>query len=187
MTTTTTTSRKTAAQKTSVLSFAEITTGKMRDRIETYRGFVTRAAAGESLSEKELGQVCDLLEAMHLPDYAWSRDVDAYRAYQSAKKDEQTLESQRPKDASRAVALRERLVALEAEMKQVQGELFTVAEYKPGQIVNVMRRQNELETIHPHVLASLDVAVELRMKAVQRARTTPANRVEADHNVGWST
>jgi hypothetical protein len=181
------TTRKPRSQATPVPTFTEIAHGKMRDRIEAYRDYVARAAGGEKLPEADLGKVLELLEQMGLPDFAWARDVDAAKAFALAKQDEQRMESERPADAARAKALSERLAALEVEMQGVRGELYQVAEWKPSKLVDVMRRQHELEAGHPHVLGSLDVATELRVKAVERSRTIPASRPQGDRNTGWST
>jgi hypothetical protein len=185
MTTATSTTKRRKVE-TPVPSFAELIQLKMKERIEQYRGYVARAASGEELPEAELGLVLELLEAMHLPDFAWARDIQAIRNYQDAKAAEEKLTLERPDDAARAKELQSRLKQLEEEMTAVRGELFTLVDWKPSKLVDVMRRQHELEAEYPHVLADVGLAVGLRVQAVERARSLPAKRQD-NQPVGWST
>ena len=150
-------------------TFAEIAAKRMRETVEKYREHVRRAASGERMAEEHLGQVLELLSFMHLPQYAWERDVAAHRDYMTASKAAAECQLKRPASESRLQEVVARIKEIEAELKSLRGEQYTLAEVEPMTRVGHGRRMNELEANHPHVFADIDTAARLRSEAKAKA------------------
>ena len=171
------TATKTKAAAVSVaevgpVTFEEIARKKLRERIEAYRGFVQRHAAGELLDETEMTQAAELLDHLGLPQYAFERDAKALinHARSLAKWEAYVANEPQMRERGKALtveikALAEKLNAAKAEVHRIElGSGMKAAAY--GQTVN------ELRVNHPHVLADLDTAVQLRIEELDRRKQT---------------
>jgi uncharacterized protein involved in exopolysaccharide biosynthesis len=185
-----TTETKTRKKPEKVLTFEELNTKKLREKIELYRSEVARAATGEMLSEKELEAVGEALAFMHLPDLCWARDIQALRDYREAAAAAAEMAERRPELEAEAATLVAKVKQLEEELKQTRARLNYCGNVSTQSQANQMRRKHELETVHPHLLADLDLAMNLRAEARGKAhaKQVPMNQflsgVPAE---GWST
>jgi chromosome segregation ATPase len=185
------TAKKPAAKESA--SFQEVAANRMRDRIEQYRQAVTAAAGGKVMSADDVDAVLALLDAMGLPDFAWQRDVDAYRELQRVEADVARLEAERPERAERIKSLEAQIKASQQQIADAQAEIHTLANLAETQFVNKLRRQTELVNFHPHVFAAIDEAVQLRLDAKNKSRAVPPASVPATvpataslPGTGWS-
>jgi len=151
-------------------TFAEIAAKKMTDTVTKYRRFVERAAAGETLTGPQVNEVLEALAYMHLPEYAWDRDVAAHRDYTAASKAVAEATLARPAAEARLHDVTERIKAIEAELKQLKAEQYTLAHVDTMSRVGHMQRVNELTSNHPHVFADVETAARMRSEA--RAKAT---------------
>lgn len=182
------TATKTKKEPEQVLTFEQINEKKLREKIEAYRGFVKRAAEGEMLPEEALEAVADILAFLYLPDYCWARDVEAIRKHKHDADAVAEMTSKQPKLEAEAKELVVKIRQLEEDLKQARTRLNYCSVITPASLVERMRRMRELETVHPHLLADLDLAVQVRAEArakmqAKQVPAKPAGRVLE----GWST
>jgi hypothetical protein len=170
------------------LTMDEIQERKTRERITAYRALVTRAAAGEQLSDDDLTTASDLLDGLGLPPFAWARDVAGQKAYAAATAEDAGLTAAEPVNADRLKAIDARLKAMDAELKTLREEQHDLAHVQVMRRVAIDRRLNELLVNHPHVFDDLEQAVALRLKAKNTPPPTPPQEPPqaADPLVGWS-
>lgn len=173
----TTTSNEAPAAPTTL---ADVSRAKMIDALRAYRRFVQRAAAGEDLTEVELGEVANALDRLALPDYAWPRDVEAQREYVHNAEREREAVSQLPAAEARAAESTARIKALEDELRRVRDQHHADVDTLPRRIAGCGQKRNELAMLHPHVFASIEAAADLRLRVKNKARQMPADPL------GWS-
>ncbi len=150
-------------------TFAEIAAKRMRETVAKYREHVRRAASGERMDAEQLGQVLELLAFMHLPEFAWERDVQAHRDYVTASKAAAECQLKRPASEARMQEVTARIKQVEAELKALRAEHYTLGQVEPMTRVAHGQRINELELNHPHVFADIDAAARLRSEAKAKA------------------
>lgn len=167
-----TTAKRPAAKESA--SFQEVAANRMRERIEQYRQAVAAAAAGKVQSVDDIDAVLAQLDAMGLPDYAWQRDVDAFRELQRVEADVARLEAEQPERAERIKSLEAQIKAWEQQIADARAEAHTLAHVVETNYINQMRRQAELLHGHPHVFDAIDQAVRLRLDAKNKSRAAPA-------------
>lgn len=167
-----TTARKPAAKESA--SFQEVAANRMRERIEQYRKAVAAAAGGKAQSVDDVDAVLAQLDAMGLPDFAWQRDVDAFRELQRVEADIARLEAERPERAERIKSLEAQIKAQEQQIADARAELHTLARIVEMGCIDKMRRQAELLHGHPHMFEPIDQAVRLRLDAKNKSRAAPA-------------
>jgi hypothetical protein len=185
-----TTATKTKKKPEKVLTFEELNAKKLREKIEHYRSEVARAAAGEMLSEKELEGVGEALAYMHLPDLCWARDIQALRDHREAAAAAAEMAERRPELEAEAATLVAKVKQLEEELKTARARLNYCGNVSAQAQANELRRQRELETVHPHLLADLDLAMKLRAEARSKsqAKQVPMKQFLTGIPVeGWST
>jgi predicted nuclease with TOPRIM domain len=180
---TTATKTRKAKELEQPVSFAEINARKIREKIEAYRGYVERAVDGELLDEKQLEEVGEILAFLLLPDMCWERDIRALRDYRETAAAAEELAGKQPQYQLEASELVAKVKQLEAELRESQTRLNYLARVAPRTQANEMQRQNELRSLHPHLLLDLEHAVALRAeaKAKTHAKQVPAKTLE-----GWS-
>lgn len=171
MVTATTTRRSASKSDTppAPATFAEVASAKMAATLTKYRAFVSRAAAGESLTPDELGQVLEALAYLRLPEYAWERDVSAQRDHTMTLAAIAKAEATKDADEKRLTVVTERIKQLDEELKSLRGEQYTLATVSPMTRVGHMQRQNELTANHPHLFMDVADAVRLRQDAKDKA------------------
>lgn len=166
---TTTTKRPKASEPAEPATFAEIAARKMSETITAYRRFVTRAASNERLTGDDLEKVLEALAYMRLPEYAWERDVQAMRDHAAATAAIAEMAGKAEADAERLAVVVERIKAVEAELKALKGEHYTLTQVNTMQRVGQMQRVNELAMNHPHVFMDVADAARLRQEAKDKA------------------
>jgi hypothetical protein len=147
------------------VTFDEIARNRLRERIEAYREIVRRQASGDTLPTEDMAQAAELLDHLGLPYFAFERDVQAHREYVAASKGAAEAEAKRPANEKRLEEVTARIKAIESELKALRSEHYTLAEVEPMTRVSHQRMINELTFNHPHVLESIETAVQLRIDA----------------------
>jgi len=153
------------------VTFAEINARKVRERIESYREIVGRQAAGEVLSVADMERAAELLEHLGLPQYAFTRDAEAMqRAKVTGDKLKAAIDAQ-PANAQRAADLTVEIEALRKKLEMLREEHRRAsAGASKGTAYDHTLRQLAHE--HPHVLADLDTAVQIRIDELDRRKQT---------------
>ena len=169
MTTATATKAKPSKAPAVPMTFAEIAAQKMRDTIEQYREQVARAAGGEAIDPVSAEKVLAMLAFMHLPDYAWDRDVAAHRDYAATTAAIEQATADAPARELRLVEVVARIKAIEEELKALQSERHTLASVDPMVRVGHMSRRNELTVNHPHLFLEVEQAAQMRSDAKAKA------------------
>lgn len=150
-------------------TFAAIARKKMRERVERYREFVKRQAAGEALEEADLVQVADLLEGLGLPDFAWARDCEAlHRANAANGKLKAALDAE-PVAKQRVEELNHEIAALKQKLQVVTDE-HRRAQGAAGKSAAYGHTLEQLSADHPHLLGDIDTAVTLRLDELNRRK-----------------
>ena len=165
----TATARKTTAEPTPPITFAEINARKVRERVEAYRDIVHRHATGGTITVKDMESAGELLEQLGLPQYTFDRDVEAIqRANLVRGKLNAAIEAQ-PAAAVRASEL---AVEIEATRKKLETlrEEHRQASSKATKGSGYEHSLRQLAVEHPTVLADLDVAVRLRVEELDRRK-----------------
>ena len=159
------------------VTFEEIANKRLRERLESYRAFVKRHAAGEVLKPNEMEVVAELLEQIGLPDYAFARDAEALNRYSKTASKWSAFVADEP-------AMRERGKALVAEIKEaterlnaLRAEAHRIEIIGSGKAASYATSMNQLAAEHPHVLADIEVAVRLRSEELTRRRRATAGAV----------
>ena len=142
---------------------------RLREELSEYRKHVARAAAGKKMEAHQLAAVASILEALGLPGRAWERDVASFRENDRLHQAEKQLAEAEPANAERAHNLVARIKETEKLLAELRGEHHELTQVAPLQKVGLMRRQNELRSLHPHVLDSLEAAIAFRRKQKQTA------------------
>lgn len=182
MSTTTKRQRKQAAEP---LTFEQIAERKLRENLETYRGYVEKAAAGEFLDEQALERVAELLAVLRLPELAWKQHVDAVREHRVAVERQREIEAAKPTEQAQMRELTGEVQRLEKLLQEKRLRLGSL-QRSELRLVDALRKQNELRTLYPDVLATVDNAVTRRREyrpGLARHRDKPTGATED----GWST
>lgn len=158
------------------MTFEQIAERKLTERLTAYRSLVARAASGEQLPEADLEQATELLLFLGLPDFAWRRDIVGKADFDAATKAEADARSQRPGNAKRLEDITARLKTLEAESAALRAERHRIDGMADNSLVAAMSRQNELKSLHPHVLLPLEDALRFRLEQQQRRRSGPMSQ-----------
>ena len=141
---------------------------RLREELSEYRKHVARAAAGKKMDAHQLAAVASILEALGLPGRAWERDVAAVQQNDRLREAEKQLTEAEAGNAKRVQELLTRIKETEKLLAELRGEHHELTQVAPLQKVGLMRRQNELRSLHPHVLDSLEAAIAFRRKVSRR-------------------
>ena len=169
MTTATANKKKPEAIEPLAVTFDEIARRKMRERVEAYRGIVTRRADGKTISVSDMEKAGDLLDHLGLPNFAFDRDTEAVVKFRAAAAKMQAAVDAVPAAKQRAEELaaeieaqRQRLVALREEHRLAVARISKPQAYSGSLAM--------LQSDHPVVLADLDVAVRFRVAELDRRK-----------------
>lgn len=161
------------------VSFEELARKRLFQSLADYREFVRRSATNETLTEEELTRVLEILDLLRLPTVAWVRDAQAFRDYQAARKAEAAALERKPGHEQRLQTILAEIKDAEQKLATLRAERLQLAESEPALRVQYARQALELEAGHPHLLAPIDQAVDLRLQAMSKASTTTKS--------GWGT
>lgn len=139
---------------------------EIREHLDTYRGLVRRAAAGEHLSPVDADLAAAALRELGLPAMAWRRDVDAVRRFDQFGNEEQQLAATEKADGERCRAITAEIKALEQQIAVLRAEHVQLSG-RPLRRVAALQRQAELRSVHPQALADIATAVRFRRKAIE--------------------
>jgi hypothetical protein len=166
---TATKSKPAAAAPVPPITFDEINRRRVRERVEAYRDIVTRHAAGETITVADMEQAGELLEHLGLPQYTFDRDVQALQRASATRDKLQVALDAQPANAKRAADLAIEIEALRAKLETLREEhRRATAGASKGTAYDHTLRQLAVE--HPHVLADLDTAVQLRIEALDHRK-----------------
>jgi hypothetical protein len=166
---TATKSKPAAAAPVPPITFDEINRRRVRERVEAYRDIVTRHAAGETITVADMEQAGELLEHLGLPQYTFDRDVQALQRANATRDKLQAALDAQPANAKRAADLAIEIDAMRAKLETLREEhrRATVGANKGTAYDHTLR---QLAVEHPHVLADLDTAVQLRIEALDHRK-----------------
>lgn len=163
----------TATKKTQPIappvSFAEIAERKMRERIEAYRALVQRHATGEVLEAQDYERAAELLEQLHLPDYAFSRDVEAVQRQSRTHRKWVAASESEPINRERAKQLADEVQTLTVKLRALNEQL-RIANGAAGKVTAYAHTLTQLAVDHPHLFADIDSAARLRSEEINRRR-----------------
>lgn len=166
---TTTTTKKTTTPAAAPLTFDDIARKKMRARLEEYRQLLRRQTEGEPLGEEELSNVVTLLEGMGLPDYTWTRDLEAVQRFSVVQGKYKAAVDAEPANQKRAGELAEEVELLQQKLHVVREELRK-AQAGSGKSASYARSLTVLAAEYPQALADIDTAVRLRLEELNRRK-----------------
>jgi len=152
------------------VTLEQIAAKRLRERIEEYRGFVRRHAAGEVLDVAAMERVGELLEQIGLPDYAFARDAEATNRYAKAHAKWAAFTNEEPALRERAKQLSVEIKEATAKLAALKAEAHRVEMSTASKAASYLTSANQLKAEHPHVLADLATAVKLRGEALARRR-----------------
>jgi hypothetical protein len=165
---------KTKREPEQVLTFEQLAEKRLREKLEQYRAYVSKTAAGAQLPEEELSEVLELLEALELPQYAWDRDVEAARRFDRVRgwlNEAETTEQATNEKIGAAWALVQKL---EQDLRSAR-EQHRLAQGKQMKRVGKLQTFHELNANHPHLFWEIDRAVAARLESrAQRLSANPA-------------
>lgn len=167
--TTTTKTRGRKAEASAPPTLADVARRKMVAHLETYRGLLRRQADGESLTDEELSVVTEALEALGLPDWCWPRDQEALQRHAVAHAKFKAAADAEPANRDRAAELTSEVEALQAKLAGMREELRR-AQAGANKSVAYGATLAQLAAEHPHVLADLDDAAQLRLDELSKRR-----------------
>jgi hypothetical protein len=186
--TTTTKPKKPAAK---AVTFEEIAERKHRQTLEEYRELVARAAAGEQLRPDELDRALELLALLRLPELAWQTHTQAVRDYRQASALVLEVEQKQRDAVQEAGQLVRDIEELEKSLFEKRNRI-KLLEGTYRYVTDAYRRRNELETLYPDVVLSLDNALAARqarsaaaLAAAAAAKRAPAGGA-SEPEIGWS-
>lgn len=150
----------------------------LRDLLERYREQVEQAADGRQFLGDELGTVESLLRDLELPHFAWDRDVAALKKHRQLKAEADNLAANRPGQIEEAKLLQAEIPQIERRLAEARARLYTVTNVATSTMVGLDQRLAELRVNHPHILGTVDRAIELKMTARRK-------RAENLERSGW--
>ena len=171
MTTTIATKRtRKPKQAEAEVTLDQVVEQRLREMLESYREYVEKAATGEQVYGDDLARVESLLGDMELPVYAWARDVEALKKQRHLTIQLEEAEARRPAEVKEAEQLAADIPHIERRLAEARGRLNELTAVRTNTIVGLHQRLQELRMNHPHVLGSVEKAIELKMaKRKQRA------------------
>ena len=158
-----------AVPTTMPMTFAGIAKNKTRERLEAYRKIVERRADGEMLGVADMERAGELLDQLGLPLYSFDRDTDAMKRYRLARDKYQAAVDAMPEYQRQAVELAAEIATLKKRLASLQ-EQHRLATAKASKPEAYRQTVAMLQLDHPHVLADLDQAAELRITELDRRR-----------------
>ena len=165
----TVTKTKKTAEPSAPPTLDSVARKRLQARLEEYRSLLAQQSNGEAMAEADLSRVTDCLEALGLPDFAWSRDCEALQRHAAVKAklraavDAESVNRERSLELAKEVnSARARLATLLEDQRKAQAAIG-----KPGVYAHTL---SELEAEFPHALADIDTAVTVRLSELNRRR-----------------
>ena len=165
----TATKNRPAAEPAVPVTFDEINRRRVRERIEEYRAIVTRRAAGETLGVTDMERAGELLDLLGLPLYTFDRDTYAVQKLRISADKMQAAVDAAPGHKQRAAELTVEIETLRKQLEALREEQ-RIASSKAGKPGAYEHTVAQLKVDHPHVLANLDTAVQLRIEELDRRK-----------------
>ena len=151
------------------MSFEEIAHRKVRDHLKAYRQIVEKHAAGELVSGDEMEAAAQSLDHLGLPGYTFARDVEALHRHKATTKKHDAAVVAEPEHTARAAELAVEIDAVRAKYQKLREE-HRLASSHSSQPALFRQTLEQLQLDHPHVLADLDIATQLRIEELDRRR-----------------
>lgn len=166
---TATAKKSAAAQTAEPITFDEINRRKVRERIEAYRDIVTRRATGGRLTVEDMERASELLEQLGLPQFTFDRDVEAVQRFRAVTDKVDAATAAAPANKQRADELAVEIEATRRRLETLREEHRT-ATAKANKPTAYVQSVAMLRHDHPHMLASLDEAVQVRIEELDRRK-----------------
>lgn len=160
------------------LTLDQVAEQNLRERLADYREQVEAAADGRQFDASELAIVEDLLRDLELPTYAWDRDVAALKKHRQLRAQADELQANRPAEIEEAKRLQAEIPHIERRLNEARAKLNELTNVRTATGVGLEQRLQELRVNHPHVLGSVDRAIELKLTARRK-------RAENLEKGGW--
>jgi hypothetical protein len=157
------------ATEAAPVSFAEIAKSKAKERLTAYRDIVRRRADGEMLSVADMERAGELLDQLGLPLYCFDRDADAFKRFRQAREKYQAAVDAVPENQQRAAELADEIAAAKSRLQMLH-EQHRIASARIAKPANYVQSVQMIELDHPHLLADIDHAAELRLADLDRRR-----------------
>ena len=173
---------KTKREPEQVLTFEQLAEKRLREKLERYRAYVSKAAAGAQLPEEELSEVLELLEALELPQYAWDRDVHASRQFDRVRAWLEDAKANEGAIIERIRAAWQLVQKLEQDLRAARVE-HRASEAQQMKQVGKLQAFHELNANHPHLFRDIDQVVAARLASrAQRLSPVPATTTGGSWN-----
>ena len=149
----TATKARKAKSEEPALTLTQAVENRLRESLETYRGFVDRAVAGDQLYAGELER------------------VEATLTDELAKLDEA-----QPAAEAEAKQLAAEIPQIERRLNEARGRLNELQKVRPATQIGLAQRLQEFKVNHPHLFHTVGKAIEIRMEARRKlaAQQRPA-------------
>jgi hypothetical protein len=151
------------------ITFAELAKSKTREKLQAYRDIVQRRAGGEMLSVADMERAATLLEELGLPLFAFDRDTDAMVRYRQVHEKYQAAADAAPEHEQRAAELAVEIAAAKSHLLKLHEEQRR-ATGRIGKPESYLHSVRMIRLDHPHLLADLSEAAELRIAELDRRR-----------------
>lgn len=151
------------------ITFAELAKSKASERLQAYRDIVKRRAGGDVLNVAEMELAATLLDQLGLPLYAFERDTEAWSRFNLAQAKYQAAVDAVPESERRAAELTVEIAAAKSQLLKLQEE-HRRATGRVGKPAAYSQSLAMIKLDHPHLLADLDEAAELRIAELDRRR-----------------
>ena len=151
------------------ITFEEINRRKVGERIAAYREIVGRRAAGEPLAVADMERAGELLDQLGLPAFAFDRDTEAMQRFRGVRDKYDAAVEAAPAHKQRADELAAEIEAVRRKLETLREE-HRIAMAKSGKGAAYLHTVAQLQHDHPHVLADLDTAVQVRIEELDRRK-----------------
>ena len=151
-----------------VPSYGEIIRKRIRTDLTSYRSVVSRAAAGEQLSENEIVSAYETLGRLGYPPGQFEQDLAAVRDHAKHKARWSEFLAREPEERARHRQVEQELEELKNRINGLRAEAHRLSFGSGFKAAANLQRANELAATHGHVLADdLEQTVELRARALR--------------------
>lgn len=160
------------------LTLDQVAEQNLRELLGNYREQVEAAADGRQFDASDLAIVEDLLRDLELPTFAWDRDVAALKKHRQLRAQADQLQANRPAEIEEAKTLTAEIPHIERRLAEARAKLNELTNVRTATAVGLDQRLQELKVNHPHILGTVDRAVELKLTARRK-------RAENLERSGW--
>jgi hypothetical protein len=150
-----------------VPSYGEIIRKRIRGDVSAYREIVTRAAAGEQLSEAEILSAYETLQRLGFPPGQLEQDLAAVREHTKNKTRWSEHVAREPEERARLLEVEKELEQLKQRTNELRAQAHRLSFGSSMKAAGALQRCNELTVTYAHVLSDLEQAVEARARALR--------------------